>query len=71
MTSQKIYEILLRRKHKLLIEKNFSMEDNSQILATIVKNFESLGFTLSTEALLILRTWTESNLIIFYRETSK
>lgn len=69
MTSQKIYEILLRKKNKLLIEKDFSMEDNTQILATIVKNFEFLGFTLSTEALLILRTWTKSNLIMFYKET--
>lgn len=69
-----INEILLRRKHKLTIERdggNTYGLDNlepSRYIVAIAKNIESLGFTFDMEVIKILKTYNVRQLTRFYGE---
>lgn len=63
---QKISEIFLRRKDKLILNRRNS-ELPSVYLATALKNLESLGYTFSVEVLSILETYTVEEFTIFYK----
>lgn len=63
-------KILLRRKNKLIVEKNGGhVQDRTEkaVLISMVKNFESLGFTISAELFEVLGTYTKIQLDQFYK----
>lgn len=59
-------EILLRRKHKVILEKGHAEEPNNAYIATINKNIEDLGFVLSKDVFEVLQTFTIHELQEFY-----
>lgn len=61
-------EILLRRKNKVILEKGNAVEPNNQYIATIAKNIESLGYTVSKELFETLQTFEKEDLNKFYLE---
>ncbi len=64
----KMNEIMLRRKNKVIIERGDVTELNNQYIATIMKNVEVLGYTFSKELFEILQTLTKEELQKFYLE---
>ncbi len=65
-----INKILLRRKNKLIVEKNGGHVQNrteKAVLISMIKNFESLGFTVSAELFEVLGTYTKPQLDQFYK----
>lgn len=63
-----INEILLRRKNKVIVERGNEVNPNSQYIATIIKNIEALGYTLSKELFEALQTLSRDDLQKFYLE---
>lgn len=63
-----INEIYLRRKNKIILEKSNGNRNNNPHVATILKNLESLGYSLSLEIIDILNTFRIDELEIFYTE---
>lgn len=65
-----INAILLRRKNALTIEKTAKAENENNVvmIATMLKNIENLGYTMSTEAIDILKTFSAKELQTFYLE---
>ncbi|MDO4324878.1 MAG: hypothetical protein Q4E24_02390 [bacterium] len=61
-------DILLRRRHKIWIERGTAAEPSERYLVTILKNIEGLGFTFSRELYELLRTFTVEELYGFYLE---
>ena len=67
-----LFELLLRRKNKLLIEENFEneKEENEKervaYIASIMKNIEALGYTFSREVVKVLKTFEVEQLKAFY-----
>lgn len=58
-------KIFLRRKNKLVVEKGNGKSSVAQI-ATLNKNLESLGYTLSQNLIKVLRTFSPAKLQKFY-----
>ncbi|MCX7747831.1 MAG: TerD family protein [Clostridia bacterium] len=58
--------IYLRRKTKILISPGSGKTPNTEHVATILKNLEPLGYTLSKEIIDILHTYTVDELKNFY-----
>ncbi|MBW6466072.1 MAG: hypothetical protein K0B06_06175 [Brevefilum sp.] len=66
-TLDAINTILLQREHKLLVDTSFSTTvDNQQIVLTILKNIEDLGFVFSQELFDVLRFQSEGFLVGLY-----
>lgn len=65
-----INAILLRRKNALTIEKTAKTENENNVamIATMLKNIENLGYTMSTEVIDILKTFSAKELQAFYLE---
>lgn len=67
-----INEILLRRKNKLTIQKNPEAGElrdyEKTMIASIMKNIESLGFTFSEDIINVLTTYTREDLELFYKD---
>lgn len=61
-------EILLRRKNKVMVSFGNEKEPNMQYIATILKNVESLGYTLSSSLIDVLKTLNKEELNHFYLE---
>lgn len=67
-----LFELLLRRKNKLLFEENYENEqtkkgpENPAYIATIMKNAEALGYTFSKEMVDVLETLEPEKLKTFY-----
>lgn len=61
-------EILLRRRHKLALEKGSAQCPSDQHIVMLMKNIESLGFILSKEVYEVLTTYTVEELTRFYSE---
>lgn len=64
-----INEILLRRKNKIIIQQGNSDSPNASHIATILKNLEGLGYTVSKDVFQSLTTFTTYELENFYLET--
>ena len=62
-----INEIFIRRKDKLIFNYS-SCELPLEYLATILKNLESLGYTLSKEVQLVLKTYCISEITSFHND---
>jgi len=61
-------EILLRRAHKVIVERGHAVNPNNQYIATIMKNIEVLGYTFSKELFEVLQTLGKEDLQQFYLE---
>ena len=61
-------EILLRRKNKVMLKEGSVVKPNKQLVVTIMKNVESLGYTFSEELTNKLLTLTNEELQKFYSE---
>lgn len=61
-------EILLRRKNKVMLKEGSAVKPNKQMVVTIMKNVESLGYTFSEELINKLLTLTNEELQKFYSE---
>ena len=68
-----LFELLLRRKNKLLIEENYEKEGSKEnekesltYIASIMKNIEALGYTFSREVVNVLKAFEIEQLKEFY-----
>lgn len=59
-------EILLRRKHKVILEKGHAEKPNDMYIVTIMKNIEDLGYTFSKDLFEMLQTFEVYELHKFY-----
>lgn len=60
--------IYVRRKRKIILTKKDKIKPNDIYVATLLKNVESLGFTLSEEIIDILETYSVIEIEKFYKE---
>lgn len=61
--------IYIRRKRKLIISPS-THKLSDEYIATLLKNLESLGFTLSPEIVAILETFSIEEIDLFHKQTS-
>ena len=65
--------IMMRRRNMIVLENgtlNNLTESNERQIATVLKNIESLGYTVSKNIYDVLLTFTEKELLSFYREVT-
>ena len=63
--------ILLRRRNMILLETGTQTEvteSSKRRIATVLKNLEALGYTVTQKVYDVLETFNEEELISFYRE---
>ena len=71
---KEIFNIVLRRKNALYLPKNtrkMMIYDNIDVIITIMKNIESLGYTFSQDVIDRLQHYSSSQINIFYNNLIK
>lgn len=64
----KVNEVLISKRRKVVVTNGVNTDDNIQYIATIMKNIEHYGFIFSEEVVESLKTLDKSSLISFYTD---
>jgi hypothetical protein len=64
-------DIFLRRRNKLIVNRKKGGKNSIRVMATLLKNFSSLGYTFSKDIIDRLKVYPEKSLEKFEKNTSK